>query len=50
MLPPLVRIRLEAPLLLYSSKGLLVVIVILARGEIGGLLAPLAVLAFSGSP
>ena len=37
-------------LLLYDSKGLLVIVVILARGEIRGLLAPLIVLAFSGSP
>ena len=48
-MPPLVKIRLEVPLLLYSSKGLLVVVIILAKGEIGGLLAPLVVLAFLGS-
>ena len=50
MLLPLVRIRLEVLLLLYSSKGLLVVVVILAKEEIGGLSAPLIVLAFSRSP
>ena len=49
-MPPLARIRLEALLLLYGGKGLLAAVVILARGEIGGLLAPLIVLAFSGSP
>ena len=49
-MPLLIRIRFKVPLLLYRSKGLLVVIVMLAREEIGGLLAPLVVLAFLGFP